>query len=78
MSDATPSVAVIDVDLENRFTYHPPKPGQPARYEVLRQCAKSLAYVFKRECPSSKELDQAIDLLDLALMRANAAISRHE
>ena len=32
-----------DDDLANRFTYHPPKPGQPPRYELIRHEGLKLA-----------------------------------
>ena len=30
-------------DLKNRFTYHPPKEGQPQKYEAIRTKALELA-----------------------------------
>lgn len=65
-------------DIETRFTYHPPKEGQPARYESLRQHFKDLAYIVEAECPDSRERSLALTKLEEAVMWANAAIARHE
>jgi hypothetical protein len=64
-------------DLDNRFTYHPPKPGQPERYEYLRRSARHLAGIFDENCPDSREKSLAITHLEDAVMWANAAIARH-
>lgn len=65
-------------DLENRFTYHPPKPGQPAKYEWIRECAKQLAKVIDNIAPDSREKSLAITAIEEAVSWANAAIARHE
>ena len=65
-------------DIENRFTYHAPKPGQPEKYQRLREHAKELAMLFNDECPESREKSLAITKLEEAVMWANAAIARHE
>jgi hypothetical protein len=63
-------------DLDNRFTYHPPKPGQPETYEYLRKCARNLAGIIDDKCPDSREKSLAITHLEDAVMWANAAIAR--
>lgn len=64
--------------IENDFVYHTPHRDQLAKYGTLRIQAKELALSFARLCPVSKELDQALFLLNLAVMSANAAIARNE
>lgn len=59
-------------DLDNRLTYHPPKPGQPEQYAEIRVRAKSLAEL----CQKSRELSLAFTKLEESTMRANAAIAR--
>ena len=65
-------------DIEIRFTYHPPKEGQPEIYELLRGFAKACAYAFARYCPDSREKSLALTKLEEAVMWANAAIARNE
>ena len=65
-------------DLEKRFTYHPPKEGQPKKYEAIRFEAKRLAYLLSNFCPHSRELSLALTHLEDAVMWANAAIARNE
>lgn len=65
-------------DIENRFTYHPPKEGQPAKYEALRPRFKDLAYIIEAQCPDSRERALALTKLEEAVFWANAAIARNE
>ena len=65
-----------DKDLENRFTYHAPKEGQPAIYGGLRDHAKELAYHIKNVTPASREQSLALTKLEEAVFWANAAIAR--
>lgn len=69
---------IIDVQLENNFTYHNPKPGQPEKYQVLREKAKELAYLIKELTPKSREQSVALTELETAIFWANAAIARNE
>jgi glycine cleavage system protein P-like pyridoxal-binding family len=64
-------------ELVERFTYHPPTPGQPAVYEEIRARALEFAQYLHQVCPESFELDFAIEALDTCVMKANAAIARH-
>jgi hypothetical protein len=64
-------------DIENRFTYHPPAPGQPELYEALRKQAKELAYLIWDSCPDSREKALALTALENSNMWANASIARH-
>jgi len=69
---------MIDKEIEKRFTYHPPKEGQPKKYEKLRMLAKELAYLITNLCPDSRERSLALTKLDEVVMWANAAIARNE
>ncbi|XEC97043.1 hypothetical protein AB6A23_11160 [Paenibacillus tarimensis] len=64
-------------DIENVFTYHPPKPGQPEKYGKLRDKAKELAYLIAEECPGSAETTIALRKLEESIFYANASIARN-
>jgi hypothetical protein len=63
-------------EIETRFTYHAPRPGQTEKYEALRAKAKELAYLIEEMCPVSREKSSAFSYLDMTIMWANAAIAR--
>ena len=63
-------------DLENRFTYHPPKEGQPEVYDAVRAFAKSFAYFIDTHCPEGREQSLAVTHIEEAVFWANAAIAR--
>jgi hypothetical protein len=65
-------------ELIKRFTYHPPKNDQAARYENLRTAAKGLALLIDDYCPDSREKSVAMTKLEEAVMWANASIARNE
>jgi hypothetical protein len=65
-------------ELDNRFTYHAPKEGQPERYQAIRSKAKELAELLEKECPESREKSLAFTHLEDAVFWANAAIARRE
>ena len=62
--------------IENRFTYHPPRDGQPQMYADIRDSAKELAYLLEAVCPEGREKSLAMTKLEEAVMWANAAIAR--
>ena len=64
--------------IENVFTYHTPKEGQPEKYELLRAKAKELAYLIDELCPNSREKSLAMTKLEESSMWANASIARNE
>lgn len=64
--------------IENRFTYHAPKEGQPAKYEAIRNKAKELAYLIDELTPTSREQSLSMTKLDEVVFWANAAIAREE
>ena len=65
------------MDLDNIYTYHPPKEGQPQKYETIRKKAKELAQLIKQECPESRERSIAFTQLETTVMWANASIARN-
>lgn len=66
------------LEIEKRFTYHPPKDGQAAKYTLLRNQARDFACLINYNCPPSRERSIAITKLEEAIMWANAAIARRE
>jgi hypothetical protein len=64
--------------IERDFKYHPPKDGQPQKYEAIRNLAKGLAIALDDLCPESREKALAITNLEQAVMWANASIARNE
>lgn len=65
-------------ELDNRFTYHPPKGDQTERYVALREKAKDLATTIYKCCPPSRERATAITELTVVSMLANASIAINE
>ena len=64
--------------LNNDFTYHAPKPGQPEIYGQIRDTAKSFALFLTDKCPKSRERSLALTKLEEAVFWANASIARNE
>jgi len=67
-----------NTEIENNYTYHEPKDGQPERYERIRYKAKMLAAYINENCPDSREKSLAFTRLEEAVMWANASIARNE
>lgn len=63
--------------IENNFSYHAPKEGQPEKYVTLRDKAKEYAYLLDKLCPPSREKSLAITKLEEAVFWANASIARY-
>lgn len=63
-------------EIDNRFTYHPPRPGQPQIYEAIREQARQLAMCIVALTPSSREQSLAITAVEESVMWANAAVAR--
>lgn len=66
---------VTDADLVNWFTYHPPREGQPSRYELLRAQGLVLARLIHGVTPPGDDQSEAIRHVRDAVMTANAAIA---
>lgn len=62
--------------IENAFTYHAPKEGQPEKYQAIREKAKELAYLIDDAAPQSREKSLAMTKLEETVMWANASIAR--
>jgi len=65
-------------DLENRFSYHPPKDDQAARYQNIRAGGLWLASMINELCPDSQEKSLAMTKLREVVMWANASIAVNE
>ena len=67
----------VSPQIENNFSYHTPKKGQPAKYQAIRDKAKELAHMIDELCPNSREKSVAQTNLEQAVMWANASIARN-
>ena len=66
---------VSDSDLDNWFTYHAPKPGQPEQYLAIREAGKHFAQVILDNTPSCADQTVAIRKVREAVMVANQSIA---
>lgn len=66
----------MELELDNRFTYHSPRPDQLPRYQYIRETAKNLARLIAKFTPPSREQALALTKLEEAVMHANSAIAR--
>ncbi len=64
-------------DLENRFTYHAPKPEQIDKYLKVRQMQLDFAIIINELCPESREKSLAITHLEEVGYWCNAGIARN-
>jgi hypothetical protein len=62
-------------DVENWFTYHPPKREQVDHYEILRDAARVFALAILAHTPDGPDQTAAIRKVREAVMTANAAIA---
>lgn len=67
---------ISDAELNNRFSHHAPKAGQPEKYHGVRTGCRQLAGLLVALCPDSRELATALTHLDAVMFNANAAIAR--
>lgn len=63
-------------ELSTRFTYHPPRDGQPQIYETIRAAALSFATLINELTPESREQSLAFTSLDEVVFWANSSIAR--
>lgn len=63
-------------EIDIKFSYHPPKEGQPELYKEIRSRAKECAIFITQSCPPSRETSLALTKLEEAVFWANAAIAR--
>lgn len=66
---------MTEAEIQNVFSYHAPKPGQPERYEAIRAAAAMLARSIVTNCPPSADRTAAIRKVREAVMTANASIA---
>lgn len=66
---------VTTANVDDVFSYHAPKEGQPAQYEAIRGKAREMAQVILANTPGCADQQAAIRLLREAVMTANAAIA---
>ncbi|HSH45181.1 MAG TPA: hypothetical protein VK966_04970, partial [Longimicrobiales bacterium] len=69
--------ADLHARIERDFRHHPPKEGQPERYERIRLVARNLAHELVDLVPPGRELSTALTKLEECVMMANAGIARH-
>lgn len=69
------SIMLTLANVDDVFTYHAPKEGQPARYEAIREAAKALAKTIIVSTTACADQQAALRLLREAVMTANAAIA---
>ena len=67
-----------DLELENRYTHHPPKNDQADRHQLIRKECGELARLVVRLTPCSPEQARALNALDEVMLLASAAIARRE
>ncbi|MFH1186143.1 MAG: hypothetical protein V1755_14060 [Chloroflexota bacterium] len=65
----------MEKKIENWFTYHAPRPGQPELYAAIRDAGKALALTIAANTPSCADQTVAIRKVREAVMNANAAIA---
>ena len=67
---------ILDVEIENRFGFHPATNETGPKFDRNRKEVKTLATYFRDHLPDCREASTAMTKLDEALMHANAAIAR--
>lgn len=70
-------MAGYDLRIDDRFTDHNVNSDQVAKMAAVREAGLLFATALAELCPSSPELTLAINDIDFAVMKANAAIARH-
>ena len=71
------SKVIENPTIENNFSYHPPKEGQPEIYELIRSKGKELAYLLESTVPNSREKSLAMTKLEESIFWANAGVARN-
>jgi hypothetical protein len=61
--------------IENSFTYHPPKGDQQARYVALREKAKELALLIADSVPAGRYQALALTHLEICSAMGNKGIA---
>lgn len=66
---------VTKENVDDVFTYHAPKPGQPEAYEAIRADARRLARTILEHTKPSADQQAALRQLRETVMTANACIA---
>jgi hypothetical protein len=66
----------MDIDLDNRFDYHPPNTDTRTIHEHIRGLFKTLSEQAVALTPSGREQSLMVTHLEESLFWANAAIAR--
>jgi len=66
---------ITNQDLENWFTYHPPKDSDLTKYAAIRGAAKFFAKVILEVTPEGPDQSAAIRKLREVVMTANQSIA---
>lgn len=67
-----------DKELTNRFTYHPPRTDNVAKFSAIRTEAMLFSKQINELVPEGREKALAITKLEEVVMWANAGIAREE
>lgn len=65
-------------EINNRFTYHAPLPGQHEKFFQIRETARQYALLLIELCPDSRERSLALTHLEDVVYCANASIARRK
>lgn len=65
-----------DKELTNRFTYHPPRTDNVAKFSTIRTEAMLFSKQINELVPEGREKSLAITKLEEVVMWANAGIAR--
>lgn len=69
-------MAITPADLDNWFSYHPPKDSEQVKaYERIRDAGYAFAEVLLAETPPGPDQSAAIRKVREAVMVANAAVA---
>lgn len=74
----TPIITNMNPNIENNFSYHAPQPGQPEKYQMIREKAKELAYLLDDLVPAGRERSISMTHLETVVFFANAGIARSD
>jgi hypothetical protein len=66
------------LDIQKRFSYHPPKDDQAERYNRIRAEILATAMFIMENTPKSREQSLALTNLEQVLFWSNASIARNE
>lgn len=69
---------ITQENIDNWFSYHSPKEGQPEKYQAIRNQAKIMAETIIKNTPQSADQTVAIRKLRECVMVANASIACEE